>query len=369
MFHVPDRVPQRRYRQLAVTLAVLAIVTVGWPVWGGGSLSHAGIFDIFKSKPKPAPPPATEQGPKAEEEANKRRDLLRKLQMQHDSETDPARKIAYDRQIVSALDPYVDFEKIKNVQNEIKQHEAEIKQREQEAQQLAKEQERQQAMSQGKQALVEHRYVEAEQAALRAVQILDDAQTQQLLNEVRTRRVVAEVKDKLARDDIDSASDKHRQALQLAPNDPEVQTLRREIDDALARRKTALVLKTGLMISLIAGLLVGLYFVLRPRPWVLVGIKGAGDGKVFLLASNEVKIGALGPPDGACNIVIHDTRCKISRLHCVLVRYGWHWYLTDESTNGTWINDVEVERGRSVRLRQGDQLALADAAVFVVQRQ
>jgi hypothetical protein len=367
MFHWHDRFSPRLCRRLVTVLAVLALVTAGWPFCGGGSVSYAGIFDIFKSKSKSAPPPATEPGPQAEEELNKRRDLLRQLQMQHDSETDPARKIAYDRQIVSALDPYTDFEKIRNVQNEIKQHEAEIKQREQEAQQRTKEQERQQAISQVKRALAEHRYEDAEQAVLRAVQILDEAQAQPLLSEVRTRRLVVEVKELLARNDIDRANDKNRQALQLAPNDPEAQALQRAIDHALARRKTAFVLKTGLMLCLTAGLLVGLYWLLRPKKWVLAGIKGACEGQVFPLDSDEVKVGALGPPDGECDIVIYDAKCKISRLHCVIMRHGWHLYLTDESTNGTWVNDTEVEKGSSVRLRKGDQITLADATVLLVQ--
>jgi tetratricopeptide (TPR) repeat protein len=358
MFDLQKSFLRRWCRQLAVILAVLAIVMAGWPVWEGGALSHAGIFDIFKSKSKRTPPP---------EEANKQRDLLRMLQIEHDSEPDPARKITYDRKIVSLLDPYMDFEKIKNVQNEIKQHEAEMRQRERRAQQLAKEQERRQAMRQASQALAEHRYEEAEQAALRAIQIQDDAQAQRLLTEVRTRRLTAEVKDLLVRNDIDKANEKHQQALQLAPNDPEVRTLRRDIDNALAKRKTTLALKVGFMITLIAGLLVGLYFLLQPRKWVLTGIDGACQGQVFPLDMDEVKIGAMGPPEGECDIVIGDTMCKISHLHCVIMRNGRHLYLADESTNGTRINNMAVEKGSSVRLRKGDQIALADGAVFVLQ--
>jgi predicted component of type VI protein secretion system len=102
---------------------------------------------------------------------------------------------------------------------------------------------------------------------------------------------------------------------------------------------------------------------------LLAGINGACRGQVFPLDIDEVKIGALGPPDGECAIVIHDTKHKISRLHCVIMRHGGHLYLTDESMNGTWINDTLVEKGSSVRLHKADQIALADAAVFLVQQQ
>jgi predicted component of type VI protein secretion system len=82
---------------------------------------------------------------------------------------------------------------------------------------------------------------------------------------------------------------------------------------------------------------------------------------------DEVTIGALGPPDGPCDIVIYDAHCKISRRHCVLVRHGRHWELIDESTNGTKLNDTAVEKGHRVRLHRGDRVSLADAAMLVLQ--
>jgi FHA domain len=363
MLHLQDNFPRRLFRQLATSLVLLVIVMVGLPGLGRGSLAHAGIFDIFKSKRPPRPTPEQLQA----EEANRRRDLLRTLQMQHDSENDPARQIAYDRQIIAALDPYVDFEKIRSVQNEIQQHEAQMKQREQDEQKRAKAQELQQALSQAKKALEEHRYEDAERAALRVVQIQDDAQTRQRLTEARTRRVVEEAKDMLAKKALDKASGKNQQALQHAPNDPQALELRRIIDNALARNKTVWIVKVSFIVLLIAGLLIGLYFLLQPRPWVLAGIHGACQGQVFPLDLDEVTIGALGPPDGPCDIVIYDAHCKISRRHCVIVRNGRHWELIDESTNGTKINDTEVEKRHSVRLHRGDRLALADAAVLVLQ--
>jgi hypothetical protein len=133
-------------------------------------------------------------------------------------------------------------------------------------------------MSQAQTALDEYRYEDAERAALRAVYIQDSAQTQQLLTEARTRRLVAEVKALLARHEIDKANDKNQQVLQLASNDSEALRLQREIDNALARKKTVWMVKIGVIVLLLAGLLVGLYFLLQPRPWVLAGINGACQG-------------------------------------------------------------------------------------------
>lgn len=88
--------------------------------------------------------------------------------------------------------------------------------------------------------------------------------------------------------------------------------------------------------------------------------------KVFPLDKDEMKIGALGPPNGACDLVIRDTRHRISPLHCLIMRSGRHWYLMNESTNGTMLNDDEIEKGTMVRLRKGDRLSLAGEAVLVV---
>jgi predicted component of type VI protein secretion system len=81
---------------------------------------------------------------------------------------------------------------------------------------------------------------------------------------------------------------------------------------------------------------------------------------------DEIRIGALGPPHGECDLVIRDAGHRISPLHCLIVRNGRQWYLVNESTNGTMINGEEVEKGEMVRLRKGDRLSLADEAVLVL---
>jgi tetratricopeptide (TPR) repeat protein len=279
--------------------------------------------------------------------------------MWHDREADLFKKIEYDRQIISLLDPYVDYEKIRALQSEIEQHV-------QEAQQLAKEQEKQQTVSRVKRLLEEKRFEEAEREAEKAAQISDDTQTQQLLNEAKTRRLVEEAKDALAAKDVDKAYEKNRQAFQLSPNDIVAQRIQKDINNFLSKRKTLLVLKIVLIVLLTAVPLAGLYVLLRPRRWVLEGVDGACKEEVFLLDTDEVKIGAVGPPHGECDIVIQDVRRKISRLHCSIVRNGRHFYLIDESTNGTMVNDEAVAKGSIMRLRKGDRLSLADEAVLVL---
>jgi len=366
--------PGKLLRRLAMIVILLAAVEADlsssrlrlWPEFGllptmafafdspdataSSHTMYAGFLDWFKSKPEAPPPPDPEK---------QRRDQLRQLQGLHDRERDLAKKIEYDRRIIALLDPYTDLEKIRSLQAEVQQHEQEMQQR-------GKEQQRAEAISRAKQAMEEKRYADAEREAETAMQILDDAEARQLRDEASTRRLVEEVKTLLAAKDIDKAYEKNQQALQQAPKDPEAQKIQRDIDNILAKRKTLFVLKIVFAVLLVAGVLTGLYFLLRTREWLLEGVDGPWQEKVFPLDKDEIKIGALGPPHGECDLVIRDARHKISPLHCLIVRSGRHWYLMNESTNGTMINDEEVEKGTMVRLRNGDRLSLADEAVLVV---
>jgi hypothetical protein len=84
--------------------------------------------------------------------------------MLHDRERDPAKKIEYDRKIKDSLDPYTDYEKIRALESEIKQHEQEMQQR-------GKEQQRAEAISRAKQASDEKRYEDAKRELETAIQI------------------------------------------------------------------------------------------------------------------------------------------------------------------------------------------------------
>jgi hypothetical protein len=366
--------PGKLLRRLAMIVILLAAVEADlsssrlrlWPEFGllpmvafafdspdataSSRTMYAGFFDWFKPKPESPPPPDPEK---------QRRDQLRQLQGLHDGERDLARKIEYDRRIIALLDPYTDLERIRSLQSEVQQHEQEVQQR-------GKEQRRAEAISRAKQAMEEKRYADAEREAETATQILDDAEARQLRDEASTRRLVEEVKTLLAARDVDKAHEKNQQALQQAPKDPEAQRIQRDIDNILTKRKTLFVLKIVFTVLLVAGVLTGLYFLLRTREWLLEGVDGPWQEKVFPLDKDEIKIGALGPPHGECDLVIRDARHKIAPLHCLIVRSGRHWYLMNESANGTMINDEEVEKGTMVRLRNGDRLSLADEAVLVV---
>jgi tetratricopeptide (TPR) repeat protein len=338
---------------LWLELGLLPTATFAFDSPDAAASSHtmyAGLFDWFKSKPKAPPPPDPKEV---------RREQLRRLQKLHDRERDLVKKIEYDLKIVELLDPDTDFERIRALKAEIQQHEQEIlKGRE--------EQQRAEAISRAKKALEEKRYPDAEREAETAIRIFDDAEARQLKDQAKTRRLIGEAKDSLAAQEVEKANEKNQEALQLAPTDPEAQKIRQDIDNIFRKRKTLLVLKIAFMVLLVAGMVTGLYVLLRMRAWVLEGVYGPCQERVFPLDKDEIKIGALGPPHGECDIVIRDAGHRISPLHGLLVRSGRHWYVMNESTKGTMINDEAVEKGKMVRLRKGDRLSLADEAVLVL---
>jgi FHA domain len=318
-------------------------------------MMYAGLREwIFGPKSPPAPP-----APPPPDPDQSLRDKLRRLQKLHDREPGLAKKIEYDHQIIDLLKPDTDFEKIRALRAEIQQHEKDI-------QKLIEDQQRAEAVNRMNNALEEQRYADAEKEAETALRLFDDPQIRELLRRASTRRLVEEAKDFLAGKEVDKAREKNEEALRLAAEDQEAQTIQKDIDQILSKRKTLFLLKIALAIIFGAGMLLGLYFLLRPRKWVLEGVYGLCQEEIFPLDKDEIRIGALGPPHGECDLVIRDPGHRISPLHCLIVRSGRHWYLMNESTNGTMINDEEVEKGKMVRLRKGDRLSLADEAVLVL---
>jgi len=364
--------PRKRLGRLAMMVVLLATVEAGLtssglhlrPDFGllptmafafdspdaavSSHMMYAGLFDWFKSKAPPPPDPK-----------EVRREQLRRLQTLHDRESDHAKKIEHDLKIIELLDPDTDFERIRALKAEIQQHE----------QAIVKGREKQQwaeAISRAKKALQEKRYPDAEREAETAIQLFDDAEARRLRDEAITRRLVEGTKDLLAAKEVGKANEKNQEALQLSPKDSEAQKIQKYIGNIFSKRKALFVLKVAFMVLIVAGMVTGLYVLLRTRQWVLEGVHGPCQERVFPLDKDEIKIGAQGPPHGECDIVIRDAGHRISPLHGLIVRSGRHWYLINESPNGTMINDEEVEKGNMVRLRRGDRLSLADEAVLVL---
>ena len=59
----------------------------------------------------------------------------------------------------------------------------------------------------------------------------------------------------------------------------------------------------------------------------------------------------------------------VSRDHAVISRSAHHLKITDNSINGTWINDVRMTAGSSKELKDGDIIRIAAANIQVVDPQ
>ncbi len=69
-----------------------------------------------------------------------------------------------------------------------------------------------------------------------------------------------------------------------------------------------------------------------------------------------------GRNPSVADTVLYDHTC--SRMHCVLRWQAGHWLITDESTNGCFVNGKQIERSQSLRLNDGDTLAVSENPEF-----
>jgi hypothetical protein len=150
-------------------------------------------------------------------------------------------------------------------------------------------------------------------------------------------------------------------ALRLAPTDPETLTLKaqasRGVQQVWLRRVS---LGSLIAIASVGGLVAA--FRARKGGGVrqLEMIEGPQPGDAFRLEKEMTSLGALAAES---DWVIADPARRISRRHCEISRAGRHYFLTDCSSNGTFINGKPAPKGEPIRLRKGDLIALAEDVV------
>lgn len=313
-------------------------------------------------------------------ESDQRRSMLQQLQNLHDREPDPAKKIDYDRSKRNLLDPAVDSVAINALNNEVEQHQRE-------AQQLEDGGQRRQVILRVSEALREGRYEDAESEAADFADALPNSQeAQNMLVRIKTHRLVSEARDALeggACGECEQADALIESALELSPDHEGAQLIREEVDDCLkeCRVKRISIAVLGMIVLFVfAGSIVVYFLLSRPGNWLSAKVKGGPrwaleviegprHGQVFPLHKEEMVIGSQGPPAGPSDIEICDDHRKISRRHCSIMHNGKRFYLIDESTNGTKINDREIEKGVLTEFRQGDRISLADVAILWLKQQ
>jgi FHA domain len=314
------------------------------------------------------------QPPKTE--AERRQQALQGLQDLHDTEPDPAKKIDYDRQMKFLLDPNSDSDKIRSLDEEIKEHE-------EKSQQLGSETDKRKGIDKISAALRDGSIGDAEREAENLLTEFPDSQdAKRILSQVRAQRFVIEAQDALDKsgcDDCEMANQLIDSALKLSPNHKGAKQIKQDVEARLSNcaLRRVLMIAFGLASSAVVAIIL-LYFsrskgwnlkkITNTKQWALEAIEGPCKGQVFPLEKQELTIGAAGPPDGTSDIVICDEQHKISRRHCVILHNGKQFYLMDESTNGTKINEQEIEKGAWAEFHKGDVISLADESVLMLRQ-
>jgi hypothetical protein len=151
------------------------------------------------------------------------------------------------------------------------------------------------------------------------------------------------------------------QALRLSPADPETLALKAQASAGVRQlwiRRVALGSLLGL--AGLGGLLAALKGLKGSGGRQLEMIEGPQPGDSFRLEKETTSLGALAAES---DWVIADPARRISRRHCEISRSGRHYFLTDCSSNGTFINGRPAPKGEPILLHKGDLIALAEDVV------
>lgn len=259
--------------------------------------------------------PRTLQTEPSSQEREETEAKIRDLMAQADRSSDPEERIKLYSQVI-ALDPnhYLAYERRKEARQE----------------KAARDAARQQA--------------ERGQELLREVERLDDLASEQLVAE-----------------QFDQAEASVRAALEIHPEDARAQGLLKRIEGARWRARVWWYALWGALgILLLAGIVL-LILWLRRRSGVLQILNGPDSGESFGLDQEITRLGAL---DSEVDFAVHDSSQRISRHHCDVLRNGRHYFLTDLSSNGVFINGERIRPGQPVPLNPGDQIALANEVIL-----
>jgi hypothetical protein len=100
------------------------------------------------------------------------------------------------------------------------------------------------------------------------------------------------------------------------------------------------------------------------RKIIVKVVDGIGRGKLMPIQADIFRIGAAASdkPEEHNDLIISDAEGTVSRYHCSIIKRGKDYFIVDSSLNGTSLNDKPLERGEHRKLRDGDDVTIADVA-------
>jgi hypothetical protein len=185
-------------------------------------------------------------------------------------------------------------------------------------------------------------------------------------NETIRKEALAKAQDAFYHRDLPTASSQLANAERVAPDDPEVKSLRRQID---VLRTQATRVRTFWIVGSVLGLgALGTFafLKLRKKDGYLQVVSGMDNGKKYNLDREVVRIGAIAQDGGTSNdIVVRDMEHMISRFHCEIHSQEGKFYVIDcNSANGTRVDKQRIPPGKPAQLKNGTRVDLGGTVAF-----
>jgi len=184
--------------------------------------------------------------------------------------------------------------------------------------------------------------------------------------EATKREALARAQDAFYHRDLPAANSQLANAERVAPEDPDVKALRRQIDAlrAQAARVRYFWMGGSMLVLGTGGTLA--FLKLRKKDGYLQIVSGLDNGKKYNLDREVVRIGAIAQDGGSRNdIVVRDMEHMISRFHCEIHGQNGKFYLIDcNSANGTRVDKQRIAPGKPAQLKNGARVDLGGTVAF-----
>lgn len=208
---------------------------------------------------------------------------------------------------------------------------------------------------------MESEQLESEAAALAEQQAIEES----LNRERNLRSAVSNAERAYMADDLERAEEQILIAEEIAPDAPEVVDLGFRIRERLDAQRRMRWILWSIASLVLVGLVVWLVVRVRRKDPYLEITHGPDRGRRMAFDGDVFSIGAVPEDDqGKNDLVISDPGRMISRFHCEIHRRNNRYYLIDlGSTNGTFLNNKQLQPGRKTPLKRNAHFRMGDQCV------